>query len=425
MSNYIQQLHSYSISHKDAKVDIRENFSITQDQAELIYEKKYTFNIDELFILSTCNRTEFYAICKDRDALIKLISKVYKKLQKDIDFSQLVHRSGERCILHLMEVSAGMNSMMLGETQITAQIKASFAHARQHSATGPILNRFIQSALEAGKRVRTETELSTGAISVSYAAVEKIKSIIPNLADTKILLIGAGTTGKLTASHFIKKGASNFLIANRRPERGKILAVETNGTYIPFEDISKVLPNVDIIVTCTGANFPILTFDQVSNLGELKKQLILMDLSVPRNIQPNIGTIKNITLFTVDELETAISESLISRQQELPKASIIINEVTNEFLKWVKHLSVTPTIADLKHLFEDIQDNELSKIKTKYDDETLDAINVFSKSLLRKILKDPISALKAQASNGHYIPSMVDTLRSIYQLDKPKAVEQD
>jgi glutamyl-tRNA reductase len=425
MSNYIQQLHSYSISHKDATVDIRENFSITQDQAELIYEKKTAFHIDELFILSTCNRTEFYAICEDRDALIKLISKVYKKLQKDIEFSQLVHRSGERCILHLMKVSAGMNSMMLGETQITAQIKASFAHARQHSATGPILNRFIQSALEAGKRVRTETELSTGAISVSYAAVEKIKSIIPNLTHTKILLIGAGTTGKLTASNFIKKGASNFLIANRRPERGKKLAEETNGTYIPFDDIAKVLPNVDIIVTCTGANFPVLTFDQVEKLGEFKKQLILMDLSVPRNIQPNIGTIKNVTLFTVDELETAVSESLISRQQELPRASIIINEVTNEFLKWIKHLSVTPTIADLKHLFEDIQDSELSKIKTKYDDETLDAINIFSKSLLRKILKDPISTLKTQASNGHYTPSMVDTLRSIYQLDKPKAVEQD
>lgn len=425
MSNYIQQLHSYSISHKDATVDIRENFSITQDQAELIYEKKSTFDIDELFILSTCNRTEFYAICEDRDSLIKLISKVYQKLQKDIDFSQLVHRSGERCILHLMKVSAGMNSMMLGETQITAQIKTSFAHARQLSATGPILNRFIQSALEAGKRVRIETELSTGAISVSYAAVEKIKSIISNLADANILLIGAGTTGKLTASHFIKKGATNFYIANRRPERGKKLAEETNGTYIPFEDIPKVLPKVDIVVTCTGANFPVLTYEQITELGELKNKLLLMDLSVPRNIQPNIESIKNVTLFTVDELENAVSESLISRQQELPKASIIINELSHDFLKWIKHLSVTPTIADLKHLFEDIQDSELSKIKTKYDDATLDAINVFSKSLLRKILKDPISALKAQASNGHYTPSMVDTLRSIYQLDKPKAVEQD
>ena len=425
MSNYIQKLHSYSISHKDATVDIRENFSITQDQAELIYEKKSRFDIDELFILSTCNRTEFYAICEDRDSLIKLISKVYQKLQKDIEFSQLIRRSGEGCILHLMEVSAGMNSMMLGETQITAQIKTSFAHARQHSATGPILNRFIQSALEAGKRVRTETELSTGAISVSYAAVEKIKSIIPNLADANILLIGAGTTGKLTASHFIKKGATNFYIANRRAERGKKLAEETNGTYIAFEDIPKVLPKVDIVVTCTGANLPVLTFEQIIELGELKNNLLLMDLSVPRNIEPNIESIKNVTLFTVDELENGVSESLMSRQQELPKASMIINEQSNIFLKWIKHLSVTPTIADLKHLFEDIQDSELSKIKTKYDDATLDAINLFSKSLLRKILKDPISALKAQASNGHYTPSMVYTLRSVYQLDKPKALEQD
>ena len=238
-----------------------------------------------------------------------------------------------------------------------------------------------------------------------------------------LLLIGAGTTGKLTASHFIKKGATNFYIANRRPERGKKLAKETKGTYIPFEDIPKVLPKVDVIVTCTGANFPVITYDQMNELGNLNQQLLLMDLSIPRNIQPNIGCIKNVTLFTVDELKNAVSESLIFRQKELPKASIIIDKVSLDFLKWIKHLSVTPTIADLKHLFEDIQDMELSKIKTKYDDQTINAINVFSKSLLRKILKEPITALKSQASNGHYTPSIVDTIRSIYQLDKSK--EQD
>ena len=425
MNNYIQQLHSYSISHKNANLYIREIFAITHNQAELIYNKKSEFNINELFILSTCNRTEFYAICKDRDSLIKLISKVYKKLKKNIDFNQLQHRRGKRCIVHLMKVAAGMNSMMLGETQITAQIKKSFAHAKQYNATGPILNRFIQSTLEAGKRVRTETDLSTGAISISYAAVEKIKSIIPNLTKAKILLIGAGNTGKLTVSHFIKKGASKIYISNRRYERGIKLAKECNGKYILFEDISKILPKMDIIVTCTGANSPIITYKQIEKLGELKNQLLLMDLSVPRNIQPNIKSIRNVNLFSLDELENTVSKSIISRQEELPKASIIINELSNEFLKWIKHLSVIPTISDLKHLFEYIQGSELSKIKTKYDDATIDAIDIFSKSLLRKILKDPISTLKSQASNHYYTPSMVDTLRSIYQLDKLKTIKQD
>ncbi len=425
MSNYTQRLNSYSISHKDAPVDIREIFYISQNQAELIYAKKSKFKIDELFILSTCNRTEFYAVCEDRDFLIKLISKIYLKLNRYIDFNLLHHRRGEDCIVHLMEVSSGMDSMILGETQITSQIKKLFAHAKKYHATGPILNRFIQTALEAGKRVRTDTDLSSGSVSISYAAVEKINSMIPNLIDTKILLIGAGTTGKLTAFHFLKRGAKNFFIANRRPERGKKLADETNGIYIPFRDIPKVLDEVEIIVTCTGSDLPVITYEQIIELGELKNRVLLMDLSVPRNIQPNIESIKNVTLSTIDELENAISENLNSRIKELPKASIIIDEIANEFLKWIKNLSVTPTIADLKHLFEDIQDSELSKIKSKYDDKTISAIDLFSKSLIRKILKDPIKALKSQASKGNYSPIIIDTVRSIYQLDSPKTLKQD
>ena len=147
-----------------------------------------------------------------------------------------------------------------------------------------------------------------------------------------------------------------------------------------------------------------------------------MDLSVPRNIQSDVESIKNVTLFTIDQIEDFVNNSLVSRKKELPKAAKIIEDTSYEFVKWIKELSVTPTIADLKHLFEDIQINELSKIKSKYDETTINAIDIFSKSLLRMILKNPINTLKAQASNGHYTSSMVDLIRSMYQLDKQSKI---
>tara|TARA_B110000467_G_C18331238_1_gene493365 strand:- start:2432 stop:3517 length:1086 start_codon:yes stop_codon:yes gene_type:complete len=350
----------------------------------------------------------------------------YSQLEKSIDIESLTHLNGSDCIHHLMHVSAGMDSMMLGETQITAQIKSSFSHARTVSGTGPILNRFIQFSLEAGKRVRTETNLSAGAISVSYAAVEKIGTIFPDFSKINILLIGAGSTGKLTASHFMKKGATQFYIANRRAERGKSLADETNGHFIPFEDIPKILPQVQIVVTCTSADFPVVTTAQITEMDSINHSLLLMDLSVPRNIQTDVDNLKNITLFTVDELESVVSERLFSRKQELPRASRIVNEVYDEFATWLKTLSVTPTIADLKHLFEDIKNIELSKIETRYDEDTLSAIDKFSSSLMRRILKDPISSLKSQATNGHYSPAVVDAIRSMYRLDDTlEPVDQD
>jgi glutamyl-tRNA reductase len=151
-----------------------------------------------------------------------------------------------------------------------------------------------------------------------------------------------------------------------------------------------------------------------------------MDLSVPRNIQTDVENLKNITLFTVDELESVVSERLFSRKQELPRASLIVNEVYEEFVTWLKTLSVTPTIADLKHLFEDIKNIELSKIETRYDEDTLSAIDKFSSSLVKRILRDPISSLKSQATNGHYSPAVVDAIRSMYRLDEfLDPVEQD
>ena len=418
MNNYMQQIHSFGINHKDAAVHIREKFSLSFDDSKLFYSLKDNFNVNECYILSTCNRTEFYAVISDIDGFRDFIISGYEHLNKSIQIEYLRHLSGSNSINHLMQVSAGMDSMMVGETQITSQIKTSFNHARELLGTGPILNRFIQFSLEAGKRVRTETNLSAGSISISYAAVEKIGTIYPDFSEVSILLIGAGSTGKLTASHFLKKGAINFYIANRHEERGENLAKETNGQYIPFEDIATTLSKVQIVVTCTSADFPVITNEQITELDTLNHSLLLMDLSVPRNILADVEDLSNITLYTVDELESVVSERLFARKQEIPRASLIIDEVCDEFMIWLKTLSVTPTISDLKRLFDDIKNVELSKIETRYDKDTLSAIDKFSSSLIKRILKDPISILKSQASNGHYSPVVVDAIRSIYQLDE-------
>ena len=426
MDNHLKKIHLLSISYKDAAVHIREKFSLSLEDAKLFYSLKDNYSIDECYILSTCNRTEFYAVINDIESFKNFIISGYKNLSKQIEIENLRHLSSINTVKHLMKVSAGMDSMILGETQITSQIKSSFKNSREHSATGPILNKLLQFCLEGGKRVRRNTKISNGAISVSFAAVEKIQTIYKDFTDINILLVGAGNTGKLTAHHFVDKGATNFYIANRNQERGLKLANEINGQYIEFNQISNFLEKVQVVVTCTGATFPVISQHQLDKINSVNHRLLLMDLSVPRNIHANVEALDNISLFVVDELESVVSERIFARQKELPKAEKIIDSLYNEFFKWLKTLTVTPTISELKNLFNEIKNEQLLEVENKYDTETLKAIDLFSTSLMKKILKKPISTLKIQTENDSYSPVFIDAIRSMYNLDKEiEHVESD
>ncbi len=414
MKNYYSNINYLGVTYKHTKVDIRESFSLSDKEIEYIYNKRHLFNIDELFIISTCARTEFYAFCNP-NILIEFIQYIYKKLNREIDIKEFKQMENNKCIKHLMQVTSGIDSFIVGETQITSQIKNAFKISINNSSTGSILSKLIQSSLEAGKRVKNETKLSDGSLSTSYAAVINLKNKFYKLNKLKIFVIGAGVTGKTTTYSLIKSGAKNITIINRNIKRGQKLAKSFKTKFIPLDNLYEHIHDVDVFITCTNSKNIIIKYNEIKKIIS-KKQRYFIDLSVPRNIDPKINEFSNATLETIDNLENIINKNKTARKAELPKANKIIEEIAIEYSIWFKQLDIIPIIVSLKHFFENIQTNEITKLKNKYDADTINAIDVFSKSLLKKILKNPISSLKSENSDHEYKMKIIEALKSIYPI---------
>ena len=414
MKNYYSNINYIGVTYKHSKVDIRESFSLSDKEIEYLYNKRHLFNIDELFIISTCARTEFYAFC-DPNILFEFVDYIYKKLNKNIDKSEFRKMNGNTCVKHLMKVTSGIDSFVIGETQITSQIKNAFKISLNNSSTGQILSKLIQFSLEAGKRIKNETKLSDGSLSTSYAAVVKLKNSFGKLDKLNIFVIGAGVTGKTTTYSLIKNGAKNITIVNRNIKRGEDLAKSFKTQFIPLKNLSESFHKADVIITCTNSKELLLKQKDFKKIIQ-RKQLYLIDLSVPRNIDPNIKKMSNATLVTIDNLENIITKNKTARKAELPKANHIIDVISAEYSKWFKQLDVIPTIVGLKNFFENIQTNELIKLKNKYDNDTINAIDIFSKSLLKKLLKDPITSLKSEQSDDNSKLKIIEALKSIYPI---------
>ncbi len=389
---------------------------MSEEDILFAYGLSSSFKISELFILSTCGRTEFYSY-SDSTELIKFIEELYKRLDRKCNKNYLVHHAGINCVRHIMEVSCSVTSLLVGETQITNQIKKSYKLAKECKSLKSILSRLIHSSLEAGKKIRNKTRLSDGSSSASYASVEKICSLVNDISKEKILIIGAGMTGKLVAYNFKKRNAKNLYISNRHSERGKVLSNKINGTFVPLNEVKNSISKFTIIVTCTNATYSLIKFEDISSI-KLHKPIILMDLSVPRNIDNLVSSIKNTTLLTIDDIDDVIKTFRKKRESELPKAMLLINEFVLDFTQWFEDLSVTPTIAKLKNHYNKIQTNELEKISNKYDQNTLNAIDVFSNSLLKKIMKDSIVFLKSEDISDKSKIQFVNILSSIYKFNK-------
>tara|TARA_B100000965_G_scaffold319061_1_gene279902 strand:- start:718 stop:1968 length:1251 start_codon:yes stop_codon:yes gene_type:complete len=413
---FINNINYFGVTHKDTPLSQREVFYLTEDDVMFAYGLSSSYDIPELFILSTCGRTEIYSYSNSTQ-LFAFIRALYTRLNRKCNTNYLIHHSGINCVRHMMEVSCSVTSLLVGETQITNQIKNSYKIAKECSTLKSILSRLIHSSLEAGKKIRNKTKLSDGSSSASYASVEKICSLVKDISKENILIIGAGMTGKLVAFNFKKKKANNLFISNRHSKRGKDLSEKVGGNFVPLNEVSKSINKFSIILTCTNATYSLIKFEDMSTLS-LSKPIILMDLSVPRNIDNTISTINNVTLLTIDDIDDVICSFRKKRESELPKAIILINEFVLDFTQWFEDLSVTPTIAKLKNHYNKIQTNELEKISNKFDDKTLNAIDIFSNSLLNKIMKDSITFLKSDDISDKSKIQFVNILSSIHKFNK-------
>lgn len=409
------------VSHHHATIETREKFALSPEDIRLFYALyRRRFEAGEVFILSTCNRTEFYAVTTEPDSISMWIRVGLEILGRELEFieNHLISRKGTEAVRHFFMVCAGLDSMVLGETQITAQVKSALEIARNSGSAGPILQRMVQFGLEASKMVRTKTDISKGAFSISYAAVKKVWEVFNDLKDKTVLLIGAGSMGKLTAIHFKKKGVGKIFVSNRKKSRGENLARLIDGKFIALSEIDQLLASVDVIVTCTGAPFPVITKEQIGETGVSSHPLLLIDLSVPRNIQPELGQLSSVILFTIDDMRDVVDAQTTLRKKEMPKAEQMITGKLDEYKSWLKDRSVSPAIADLKHHFEDIRQEEFNTIQHRHDKDTLEAIYLFSSRLIRRYLKQPIHTLKVSANTEEDSDTLVQSLRQLYELDK-------
>jgi glutamyl-tRNA reductase len=407
------------ISYKTAPVEIREKFSFDKESISAALKEIYNLNgIRECVIVSTCNRTEIYAFtCKPPDEIRDRINSYILKVScMEEDFlKHFFFYTGNKVIEHLFNVTCGLESMILGETQIFGQIKNSFSSACEEGCTGLALNRLFHQAFQVGKLIRSKTSICEGIVSVSSAAVLLGKKIFGELKKRKVLLVGAGKIGKICAKQLVDSGIEELYITNRTSKRANELAEKLSGKVIPFETMAEMFDKVDIIITSAASRLPVITKKLLvkNNKRRNENPLVLIDLGVPRNIEPDVVEIKNTHLFNIDNLEDVTVGNRDRRKTEAVKAREIIGRKVNEYCAWLEEREVIPVINNLREKCENIRLDELKKINNRVSTETYEAIDLVTRRIVRKILHNPTIIMRTSES-GEVRNRLVESINELF-----------
>ncbi|MDM7202655.1 MAG: glutamyl-tRNA reductase, partial [Thermodesulfobacteriaceae bacterium] len=378
--------------------------------------------------LSTCNRVEFLVVLDkscEEDFLIQF--KAFIERETGLSWARLSSffyiLTDEEAIRHLFKVACGLDSMVLGEPQILGQLKEAYKKSLEHRLAKLFLNKLLHRAFFVAKRVRTETGIGGGALSVSYAATKLAKKILGSLKDKVVLLIGAGEMAEIACQHLLTFGAKEILIANRTLSKAIELSKKFKGKPYPLEDLPELLIKSDIVISSTGAPSFIITKNLLSSLLRARKYkpLFLIDIAVPRDIEPRVNELENIYLFDIDDLQGVIEENLKNRKKEALRAEAIVEEEVHKMKKWLQELSLHPTIHRLVEKAEELRKRELEitlkKLKNLTEEEKK-TIDFLTYSLMMKWLSHPIQFLKkGYHEDGKYAISLI---REIFNLDEMK-----
>lgn len=394
------------INHKTAPLDLRERLAFTpQTLPEALLSLKKLPHVDEASILSTCNRTELYcAVSSDNDqAIIQWFSK-FHGLDEELVKKHLYIHPHEETIRHAMEVASGLDSMVLGEPQIAGQMKDAYALANKQGTIGQLLGKLFQRAFAVSKQVRTDTDIGSSPVSVAFAAVSLAKQIFGNLDQTTVLLVGAGETIELATRHLHSQGVNKIIIANRSVERAQKLADEFHGEAISLQQISDHLHRSDIVISSTASPLPIIGKGTVERaLKQRKHQPIFMvDLAVPRDVEPEVNQLDDVYLYSVDDLQTVIAENMENRLHAAEQAHEIIDVQVNHFLDWQRSLGAVDVIAEIRQQTQNMSDEVLSKAKKQLatGQNVEEVLDYLAHTLTNKFLHQPSTQLR-QASQDN------------------------
>ena len=413
------------MNHKTAPLEIRESLSLAcGDSINPLIEIMNIPQIKEAIYLSTCNRVEVLAHAVDEESAVeKLKSFIFNhgNLSPDDMARCLYLYYNHDAVRHLFRVASSIDSMVMGEPQILGQVKDAYRTAVEHNASGIMLNKIIHHAFRTAKRVRTETGIAGNAVSVSFAAVELAKKIFGNLKGKSILLIGAGEMSELAAKHLINYGVEKIFITNRTYARAVQIADNVHGTVVEFEKLQEKIHDVDMIISSTGAPGYVIDVSMITTSLRRRKNrlLFLIDIAVPRDIDPAVGEIDNVYLYNIDNLQDIVDGNLQIRKKEAEKAEAIIDEEVSNYREWYNTLEVVPTIVSLREKMEGIIRGELAKSGAWMENLTEEErknIEGLANSIINKILHDPITGLKEESRENGALP-YIAAIRRLFGLD--------
>ncbi|KAA1188370.1 glutamyl-tRNA reductase [Pseudohalioglobus sediminis] len=401
------------INHNSAAVEVRERVAFAPEQvSEAMADCCNAAGLEEVVILSTCNRTEIYAIAPPRsvpaDKAMQLIDWManYHHLSAEELRASAYHYEAEKALTHIAQVAAGLDSMVLGEPQIFGQLKSAFAVARESGTVGGELNRLFQRVFAIAKRVRTDTAIGENPVSVAYAAVDLAGHIFSDLSKCNALLVGAGETIELVARHLIEAGVANIVIANRTLGRARELGQKFGAEAVLLAEIPEQLPRADIVITSTASQLPILGKGAVEQAIKVRKHrpVLMVDIAVPRDIEAQVGELRDVYLYSVDDLREIVDENLRSRQSEARKADTIIAEGVAAHTREVKQANAVDAVKDYRSMAEQLRQQELDKALRSISrgDDPAQVLTQFSRGLTNKLIHAPTAGLKQASAEGRH-----------------------
>ncbi len=412
------------LNHRSAPVEVRERLAFDERTIpDALKDLRSRPGIVEGMILSTCNRVEIAISCADDQAddqgVIDGFLASTRRVERDWVRPYLYTFTDRDAITHLFRVAASLDSMVVGEPQILGQLKAAYAIAKQEGAVNGFMDTLLTRAFNVAKRVRTETEIGANAVSVSFAAVELAREIFGALKDKKVLIVGAGKMSEAAARHLHRCGATNMYVTNRTYERAVEMAALFNGKIVEYDKFLGFMPEVDIVITSSGAPHYILTRANMSKVIEARKNkpVFVIDIAVPRNVDPEVNKLDNVFLYDIDDLQNVVANNLNTRKHEAEQAEQIIEEEVERMLSRLKTRDVVPTIVGIQEQLEGIRTAEIARMRGKLGTltkEQEDAIDALTKGIINKIAHAPISELRRHAAlpeGVHFIAAMRKVFR--------------
>jgi glutamyl-tRNA reductase len=425
------QLLLVGISHRTAPVDVRERVDFqARGVAEALRTIAQRGSTREAVVVSTCNRAEMYVACDDpaatRADLVAFLSEFHRVQASDLT-PHVYDVHGLDAARHLFRVAGGLDSLVVGEPQILGQVKDAHTAAADAQTVGPVLNRLFHSSFAVGKRVRTETGLGSGAVSVSYAAAALARKIFGDLRGRTVAVIGAGEMGKLTALHMKSHGVHTVTIVSRTMAHAARTAEAIGGaSAAPWDELDAVLGAADIVITATGAAAPILTKAHVEAVMRPRRNrpLFIIDIAVPRDVEPAAGEIEQVFLYNIDDLQATVRENLARRSSEVVRAEAIVGEEVDKFAAWLRSRGAIPTVVALRQRFETIRRAELERLEFKLSALTPDArarVDEITHLIIEKLLLTPTEQLKS-LGDSDTVGAYAEALTRLFDLSDASAL---